>query len=69
MNQRLIFVHFLFSKQVGGLKILTWKSWNHPAEELTASKGDLQGTQKELDAANAYFDKLKPVPGWRDELL
>ena len=33
-------------------------------EELTASKGDLQGTQKELDAANAYFDKLKPVPRW-----
>jgi len=29
-------------------------------QELTASKGDLQGTQKELDAANAYFDKLKP---------
>ena len=33
-------------------------------QELTASKGDLQGTQKELDAANAYFDKLKPVPRW-----
>ena len=33
------------------------------SEELTASEGDLQGTQKELDAANAYFEKLKPVPG------
>jgi len=29
-------------------------------QELTASEGDLQGTQKELDAANAYFEKLKP---------
>ena len=30
------------------------------AQELTSVKADLQGTQKELDAANAYFEKLKP---------
>merc|ERR1719463_344697 len=27
---------------------------------LTAKKADLEGTQKELDAAQAYYDKLKP---------
>ena len=27
---------------------------------LTAKKADLEGTQKELDAALAYYDKLKP---------
>merc|ERR1719421_1606252 len=27
---------------------------------LTSRKNDLAGTQKELDAALAYFDKLKP---------
>ena len=30
------------------------------AQELTSVRADLQGTQKELDAANAYFEKLKP---------
>merc|ERR1719282_1425801 len=29
-------------------------------QALTMKEGDLQGTQKELDAALAYFDKLKP---------
>jgi len=29
-------------------------------QALTAKREDLQGTQKELDAALAYFDKLKP---------
>merc|ERR1719284_2158316 len=29
-------------------------------QALTVKKGDLEGTQKELDAALAYFDKLKP---------
>jgi predicted TIM-barrel fold metal-dependent hydrolase len=29
-------------------------------QELQEKKGDLEGTQKELDAALAYFDKLKP---------
>jgi hypothetical protein len=29
-------------------------------QALTEKKGDLEGTQKELDAALAYFDKLKP---------
>ena len=29
-------------------------------QELTAVRADLQGTQKELDAAKAYFEKLKP---------
>jgi chromosome segregation ATPase len=29
-------------------------------QALTVSKEDLEGTQKELDAALAYFDKLKP---------
>eukprot|EP00747_Dinoflagellata_sp_TGD_P151599 gnl/TRDRNA2_/TRDRNA2_177222_c0_seq11.p2 gnl/TRDRNA2_/TRDRNA2_177222_c0~~gnl/TRDRNA2_/TRDRNA2_177222_c0_seq11.p2 ORF type:complete len:122 (+),score=58.43 gnl/TRDRNA2_/TRDRNA2_177222_c0_seq11:2-367(+) len=29
-------------------------------QTLTTKKEDLQGTQKELDAALAYFDKLKP---------
>merc|ERR1719163_342400 len=29
-------------------------------QELTSKKEDLAGTQKELDAALAYFDKLKP---------
>lgn len=27
---------------------------------MTTKKEDLEGTQKELDAALAYFDKLKP---------
>jgi hypothetical protein len=27
---------------------------------LTSKKADLEGTQKELDAALAYYDKLKP---------
>ena len=39
------------------------KLWRR-TEELSASEGDLQGTQKELDAATAYFEKLKPVPGF-----
>merc|ERR1719369_381787 len=30
------------------------------AQALVATKADLEGTQKELDAALAYFDKLKP---------
>jgi len=30
------------------------------SQALTATKQDLDGTQKELDAALAYFDKLKP---------
>merc|ERR1712137_1450648 len=29
-------------------------------QALTLKKNDLEGTQKELDAALAYFDKLKP---------
>merc|ERR1719200_103194 len=29
-------------------------------QALTVKKSDLEGTQKELDAALAYFDKLKP---------
>merc|ERR1712137_688073 len=29
-------------------------------QALTTKKSDLEGTQKELDAALAYFDKLKP---------
>jgi len=29
-------------------------------QELTAKKNDLEGSQKELDAALKYFDKLKP---------
>jgi len=29
-------------------------------QALTSKKADLEGTQKELDAALAYFDKLKP---------
>jgi len=29
-------------------------------QALTEKNGDLEGTQKELDAALAYFDKLKP---------
>jgi len=29
-------------------------------QALTVKRGDLEGTQKELDAALAYFDKLKP---------
>merc|ERR1719330_1927462 len=29
-------------------------------QALTTTKADLEGTQKELDAALAYFDKLKP---------
>merc|ERR1711879_949129 len=29
-------------------------------QALTVKKKDLAGTQKELDAALAYFDKLKP---------
>merc|ERR1740121_3597568 len=29
-------------------------------QALTVKKQDLEGTQKELDAALAYFDKLKP---------
>merc|ERR1719428_1762402 len=31
------------------------------SQTLTQKKEDLQGTQKELDAALAYFDKLKPT--------
>merc|ERR1712060_270552 len=30
------------------------------SQALTVKKDDLEGTQKELDAALAYFDKLKP---------
>jgi hypothetical protein len=30
-------------------------------QSLQEKKGDLEGTQKELDAALAYFDKLKPT--------
>jgi len=30
------------------------------SQALTTKSGDLEGTQKELDAALAYFDKLKP---------
>merc|ERR1719409_1020242 len=29
-------------------------------QALVSKKSDLEGTQKELDAALAYFDKLKP---------
>ena len=29
-------------------------------QALVTKKGDLEGNQKELDAALAYFDKLKP---------
>jgi len=37
----------------------TTKKTNQDAA-LTAKKADLEGTQKELDAALAYYDKLKP---------
>merc|ERR1719258_6262 len=37
----------------------TTKKTNQEAA-LTAKKADLEGTQKELDAALAYYDKLKP---------
>ena len=37
----------------------TTKKTNQEAA-LTAKKADLDGTQKELDAALAYYDKLKP---------
>ncbi|CAJ1405721.1 unnamed protein product [Effrenium voratum] len=30
------------------------------SQELTMLEGDLQGTQKELEAANTYYEKLKP---------
>jgi len=30
------------------------------SQALTVKREDLEGTQKELDAALAYFDKLKP---------
>merc|ERR1712118_293873 len=30
-------------------------------QALTEKRADLEGTQKELDAALAYFDKLKPT--------
>jgi len=30
------------------------------SQALTTKRNDLEGTQKELDAALAYFDKLKP---------
>ncbi|CAE7245790.1 unnamed protein product, partial [Symbiodinium pilosum] len=30
------------------------------SQELTMLQADLQGTKKELEAANAYFEKLKP---------
>merc|ERR1719476_546588 len=30
------------------------------SQALTVKKNDLEGTQKELDSALAYFDKLKP---------
>merc|ERR1719453_2655449 len=30
------------------------------SQELQTNKGDLEGTQKELDAAFAYYEKLKP---------
>merc|ERR1719399_1951699 len=30
------------------------------SQALTEKRADLEGTQKELDAALAYFDKLKP---------
>jgi len=30
------------------------------SQALLQKKGDVEGTQKELDAALAYFDKLKP---------
>ena len=30
------------------------------SQALTTKREDLEGTQKELDAALAYFDKLKP---------
>ena len=35
---------------------------------LTSKKADLEGTQKELDAALAYYDKLKPSRMDRVEL-
>ena len=31
--------------------------------ELSAADGDRQNTQKELDAANAYYEKLRPTRG------
>jgi len=37
----------------------TMKKQNE-VQALAEKKGDLEGTQKELDAALAYFDKLKP---------
>merc|ERR1712084_89685 len=37
----------------------TAKKQDHE-QALTVKRSDLEGTQKELDAALAYFDKLKP---------
>merc|ERR1719504_517582 len=38
------------------------------SQTLSVKKGDLEGTQEELDAALAYFDKLKPtcVNNWHE---
>lgn len=33
------------------------------AQELNAAEADLQGTQKELDAAKEYFEKLRTGAG------
>ena len=41
---------------------ITHKTQKKTDEEsaLTTAQSDLEGTQKELDAALAYFDKFKP---------
>jgi len=46
----------------GKEKDVEYKTAKKGSEEraLTEKQSDLEGTQKELDAALAYFDKLKP---------
>jgi len=46
----------------GKEKDVTYKTAKKQAEEqaLTTKQSDLEGTQKELEAALAYYDKLKP---------
>merc|ERR1719215_2588492 len=47
------------AEKTESLKHKTAKKQNQETA-LTEKKSDVEGTQKELDAALAYFDKLKP---------
>merc|ERR1719235_2324972 len=47
------------TQKTGDIKHKTSKKEDH-SETLTIRKSDLEGAQKELDAALAYYDKLKP---------